>query len=56
MDSLEQRDLATEEPVEPGLDREWEPKASERREERPAVEPFDPYFGLPRRKEFVAGF
>jgi hypothetical protein len=55
MDSLEQRDPATEEPVEQIIDREWEPKTAERREDRPSVEPFDPYFGR-RRKEVLAWF
>ena len=55
MDSLEQRDPATEEPVEQILDREWEQKTAERRDERPSVEPFDPYFGR-RRKEVLAWF
>lgn len=55
MDELQQRDPATEEPVEPRVEREWEPNGFERREERPTVEPFDPYFGR-RPKEALAWF
>ena len=55
MDNLDEREPGSEERVEPSIEREWEPNGFERREERPAIEPFDPYFGR-RPKEAFAWF
>ena len=55
MDDLQEREPAMEEVLETRVEREWEPNGFERKEDRPSVEPFDPYFGR-RPKEALAWF
>lgn len=51
MDDLEDRVEAADDRTEK-TEREWEPAAVERRDEKPAVEPFDPYFGRRKNEKF----
>ena len=50
MDDLEDRADAADD-RKPKADREWEP-TGDRQDEKPAVEPFDPYFGRRKAEKF----
>lgn len=51
MDDLEDRADAANDRNEK-TEREWEPTLVDARDEKPAVEPFDPYFGRRKAEKF----